>query len=329
MRWDNNIFKYKTPLYRGELLIASIIGAVLTLLAIGLVSRYFLPEEYPYLVASMGAAVVMVFMAPGNLMAQPWPLVAGHLVSAFVGVSCVQLVSDKLYAAVCAIFFALILMHYLRCMHPPGGAAALIPIVGGEQFTDLGFWYVIAPVGINALTLLAFALVFLNLLSKRTYPAQYGVVGDKQADLQQYLQRDPYVKEYLAKSSEKHPYSCKDVMLPFSHTISDATSPEEIQSWMANDDEKKGFIAVSASGKLVGLATVASLSLGLGALEQSQNKQFKQGVLSEVNLERVAAVREDLPVDELLPLIENQGVERVVIVDHEYRPLGWFKPPTV
>ncbi|MGD8803705.1 MAG: HPP family protein, partial [Gammaproteobacteria bacterium] len=34
-------------------------------------------------------------------------------------------------------------MHYLRCIHPPGGATALSAVVGGPAVHVLGYTYVL------------------------------------------------------------------------------------------------------------------------------------------------------------------------------------------
>nr|WP_233519230.1 HPP family protein [endosymbiont of Ridgeia piscesae] len=62
----------------------------------------------------------------------------GHLVSAFAGVSCYLLVPNELLAASISIPSAMLLMHLLRCMHPPGGATAITAVVGGGQCSCLG-----------------------------------------------------------------------------------------------------------------------------------------------------------------------------------------------
>lgn len=120
-------------------------------------------ESVPYLVASMGAAAVLLYTHPESPMAQPWPLIGGHLVSATIGVTCVMWVPDIMYASAGALSLSILMMHWLRCMHPPGGAAALVAVIGGEQITSLGYYYIVAPVGINVVILLFFHYVSVKL----------------------------------------------------------------------------------------------------------------------------------------------------------------------
>jgi CBS-domain-containing membrane protein len=66
-------------------------------------------------------------------------------------------------------------MHLTRTMHPPGGATALIAVVGGDHLRALGYWYLLFPVLTGSLILLAGAL-FVNNLSRnpqRHYPVYW------------------------------------------------------------------------------------------------------------------------------------------------------------
>ncbi len=104
-------------------------------------------------------------------MAQPRNLIGGHLVSAVVGVLCYQLVGDILWlAAALAVATAIALMHLTRTLHPPGGATALIAVIGSNQIHQLGLLYALAPAGLGALVLLLVALIVNNIPETRRYP---------------------------------------------------------------------------------------------------------------------------------------------------------------
>jgi CBS-domain-containing membrane protein len=97
--------------------------------------------------------------------------VGGHVVSALVGVVCQQLLGHlPELAAPLAVATAIALMQLTKTLHPPGGATALIAVAGGEQIHRLGYLYVLAPVGLGALLLLAVALVVNNIPATRRYP---------------------------------------------------------------------------------------------------------------------------------------------------------------
>ena len=122
------------------------------------------------LVASMGASAVLLFGAPHGVMAQPWPLVGGHVVSALIGVLSAQFVQNPYLAAAIAVGIAIGTMQLLRCLHPPGGATALVAVLGGEAVHELGFQFILMPVLLNAVTLLILAVIVNMPFRWRIYP---------------------------------------------------------------------------------------------------------------------------------------------------------------
>jgi CBS domain-containing membrane protein len=154
-----------------EILISAA-GALLAIVLTAAVGRYLLHgTALPFLVASMGASAVILYALPTSPMAQPWSLVGGHLISAWVGVTCARYIPDQAMAAAVAAAGAILAMHYLRCMHPPGGATALMPIAAPKLVGALGYTYMLTPVGIDVALMLALALVINTYLLRRPYPA--------------------------------------------------------------------------------------------------------------------------------------------------------------
>lgn len=148
------------------------LGGLLGIGAIYLVSSTFLPPSgAAVLIASMGASAVLLFAVPHGALSQPWPLLGGHLVSALVGVACARVLPASALAASAAVGSAVLVMHYLRCIHPPGGATALVAVIGGPEVRDLGFDFAVAPVLLDASILLVCAVLFNSLFSWRRYPA--------------------------------------------------------------------------------------------------------------------------------------------------------------
>jgi len=109
--------------------------------------------------------------APRSPLAQPRNLVAGHVLSAIVGVACWKLLHPYPWlAAAVAVATAIALMHATRTLHPPGGATALIAVIGSPDVHALGFLYVLVPCTLAPLVLLAVALVVNNIPRFRRYP---------------------------------------------------------------------------------------------------------------------------------------------------------------
>jgi len=152
-------------------IISSTLGAFVAIVLVVWVSGLVLAgEDVPLMAASMGAAAMLLFAAPNNSMSQPWPLLAGHLISAAVGVTCAKFVPDLALASALAVSGAILAMHLTRSLHPPGGAVALAAVVGGGSVQSLGYFYVVVPVGLNVVIILLAALVINNLIPGKSYP---------------------------------------------------------------------------------------------------------------------------------------------------------------
>jgi CBS domain-containing membrane protein len=151
-----------------------IISAAAGLVGIGLImaiSQHYLDSQsLPWVVASMGASAVLLFAVPKGPLSQPWSFVAGHLFSAFVGISVAKIVPDPVIASALAVSLAIFVMYVTRCLHPPGGATALTAVVGGSAITELGYMYMLTPIALNLIVMLVWALIINNLIPNRCYP---------------------------------------------------------------------------------------------------------------------------------------------------------------
>lgn len=124
-----------------------------------------------FLVGSFGASAVLLYGIPLSPFAQPRNLIGGHVVSAIVGVGVYQVFSDNvMLSSALAVSLAVGAMHLTRTLHPPGGATALIAVIGGPVIHQLGFLYVVLPIGAGAVIMLVVALITNNLARNRHYP---------------------------------------------------------------------------------------------------------------------------------------------------------------
>lgn len=162
------------PVSHAERLI-SMLGGFLAILLILVVSRmYISTADAVLLIPSMGASAVLLFAVPHGALGQPWNVLGGHLLSAVIGVACARLIPDITLAAAASVGLAIAAMHYLRCIHPPGGATALVAVIGGESIHVLGYQYVLTPVLVNVLIMLVVAVMFNYPFHWRRYPASLG-----------------------------------------------------------------------------------------------------------------------------------------------------------
>lgn len=153
-----------------EMLISSAAALIALLITVTIARLLLTPSAQPFLVASMGATAVLLYAAHASPMAQPWAVFGGHIVSALIGATCARYIPDTAWAAAAAGSGAILAMYLLRCMHPPGGATALMP-VAAASVGSLGYSYVLAPVGIDVVLMLILALLINHYVLRRGYPA--------------------------------------------------------------------------------------------------------------------------------------------------------------
>lgn len=123
------------------------------------------------LIGSFGASAVLIYGAVKSPLAQPRNFIGGHLLSAVIGVTFYKLFPEQLWlASSLAVATAIAVMHATKTLHPPGGATALIAVIGSTKIHDLGYLYAVMPVGTGALLMLVIALLVNNIPSKRSYP---------------------------------------------------------------------------------------------------------------------------------------------------------------
>ncbi|WP_333877998.1 HPP family protein [Methylobacter sp.] len=134
---------------------------------------------YPIVVASMGASAVILFIIPNSPLAQPWPLVGGQLVSALIGVICAQVFTHSVFASACAVGGSVLAMLLFKCLHPPGAATALTPVMAGDPITSLGYGFVLMPVGLNVAIMMIMAIAINRWLLRHEYPSISYPTNDK------------------------------------------------------------------------------------------------------------------------------------------------------
>ena len=139
-----------------------------TLFSVWLCSLVFGIEVAQHLVGPLGASAVLLFAVSSGALAQPWSIVGGYLSAGVVSLLVAHVLGRTLGSACLAAGMALILMCWLRCLHPPAGALALL-LVLADPATIAMDWKALAPVMLSAFTLLLSAWAYNNLTRIR-YP---------------------------------------------------------------------------------------------------------------------------------------------------------------
>ncbi|MGE8065799.1 HPP family protein [Pseudomonas sp. NPDC089569] len=139
-----------------------------TLFSVWLCAQVFGIEVAQHLVGPLGASAVLLFAVSSGALAQPWSILGGYLCAAVMALLVAHVLGRTLGDACLAAGMALMLMCWLRCLHPPAGALALL-LVLADPATAAMDWKALGPVMLAASTMLLSALAYNNLTRVR-YP---------------------------------------------------------------------------------------------------------------------------------------------------------------
>ncbi|MFT3721646.1 HPP family protein [Pseudorhodoferax sp.] len=303
------------------------------------------------LVAPMGATAVLVFAVPASPLAQPWPALAGNTVSALVGALCLRLVGDPALAAPLAVGLAIACMFALRCLHPPGGASALLAVLTGAQ---PGFAF--SPVLLDTLVIVLAGIAY-NRLTGRAYPqavplhparpepqaparftaadldaalAHYDQVLDiSRHDLEQLLQ----FAEAAAYERKFGELRCRDIMsappltVPFGCPLAEAWQlmrERRIKALPVVDKSQHivGIVTVADFMKQADFPTVEGLGKRLRRLLRVTGRGKRPETVGEIMTREVRIASADRFISELLPLFSDAGHHHIPVLDGERRVVG-------
>jgi CBS domain-containing membrane protein len=147
------------------------IGGAIAIALTALIGRLALGSDpaLPWLVASMGASAVLVFVLPASPLAQPWPVFGSHLVAAAIGVGVHAVLGASWLSAGLAVGLAIAAMSLLRCLHPPAGGTVLLTALSTPAVAAAGLGFLVMPLALNVLVLLAAGFAW-NRLTGHSYP---------------------------------------------------------------------------------------------------------------------------------------------------------------
>ena len=328
-------------------------GSAVGILVTALVIQWLTPGlPGAQLIAPLGATAVLVFAVPSSPLAQPWPAIMGNTLSALVGVACARLFGNIGVAAPLAVGLAIAVMFALRCLHPPGGASALLAVLSQ---VDPGFAF--NPVFIDT-AIIVLAGVAYNRLTGRNYPhvlhppktAQSGASSrfssaDLDAALAHYdqvldISRDDL--EQLLHYAESAAYErkfgdlrCRDIMATDLLTVQFGTPLR--QAWEQMHARRIKAVPVTDKAmRIVGIVTVSDFMQhadfrsidGLGARLKSLLRgtglthSDKPEVVGQIMTREVRIASADRFITELLPLFCDAGHHHIPVLDDERRVVG-------
>lgn len=165
---------HPSPAPTREKLLSSLSACIAIMLLLTVVNFVAAKSALSLLVlASMGASAFLLFVVPHSPMAQPWPLVGGHLLASLIGIACARLIPDPVLATGAAVALSIYAMHTLRCPHPPSAATAMIAVLGGPEVQALGWSFCYEVVALNAALMLLLAFGLNALIPGRRYPLRH------------------------------------------------------------------------------------------------------------------------------------------------------------
>lgn len=153
------------PLSVRERRISALAGCLGILLIQGILAVLPAGASVSYLLAPLGASAVILFALPHSPLAQPWSLAGGLFVSALVGYGVGLWVQPAWLAIGLALGLAIWLTALLRCIHPPGGAMAVVFAIAAQQHTVS-----LLTALLNVFAALIAVLAINNLMPGRRYP---------------------------------------------------------------------------------------------------------------------------------------------------------------
>lgn len=149
------------------------LGAFLGIAGVGWLSAQSLGTHSLLMVGSFGATSVLLYAAPESPLAQPRNVLLGSMLSALVGVLSWQMLGETWLSAAIAVSTAILAMQLTHTLHPPGGATALIAVIGSEELHALGWGYVLFPVAVGCVLMITIAVLINNLARHRRYPQHW------------------------------------------------------------------------------------------------------------------------------------------------------------
>ena len=141
--------------HRAVAIVAGAIGAAVAVAVMEIAST---SAEFPLMAIPFATSIVLVMGSPDAEPAQPRALIGGHLVSTLIALATFHVFGNGPWIAALAVGLAMIGMHATRTFHPPAGIDPLVVAVNGMSWT-----FLLAPVGVGAVLLAAFAFAWHNL----------------------------------------------------------------------------------------------------------------------------------------------------------------------
>ncbi len=321
------------------------LGAVIGIALAALIGRVSMGEAsvLPWIVAPMGASAVLLFVVPSSPMAQPWSIVGGNTLSALTGIGVSLVMGHGPVAAGVAVGLAIAVMSVTRCLHPPGGAAALTAVIGGPAIAAAGFAFALVPVAMNSVLLAALGFIFHRfsghgwphkpkpvLVNNRPVaelppalragfiPEDVDAVLKEEGEAfdisREDLARILHKIELRARIRARGGLTCADIMAPPIAVARPGDSIEAAQAIMRQHNIHS-MAVIDTRGRLAGIVSLSAVG----------RSSHRVGAV----MESAVTAKRNTPVFELIPRLTGGRTTLVAVVSEDQTLLGVVTPTNV
>lgn len=342
------------PLSPRERLISALAGCLGLLLVQGILAVMPAGPQLSYLLAPLGASAVILFALPHSPLAQPWSLVGGLLISALIGTACGLWIQPGWLAVALALGAAIWMTAWLRCIHPPGGAMAVVFALAAQQHSIS-----LLTAVLNVLAALMAVLVVNNLMPGRHYPqcAPNGARSPalppprrsiRHDDLQHALEKidayldiseDDLVRIYDLATTHAHARherrTCGEIMSAPAVSVDFATELNDAWTIMQTN-HVHGLPVIDRSQRVIGVLTLENFlshvepenTRGIGdnirrlLRPTPTSHASKPDVVGQIMSSQFARVTTTTPVSEVAALLASAGHPAIVPVTDENQRLA-------
>lgn len=137
---------------------------------IGIAGMIFLAESAHFALGMVpfATSIVLVLGAPDAPQAQPRNILGGHIISALCGALFCSLLGHGAAAAALGVAAAIAVMQATRTFHPPAGINPVVMVIA-----QAGWSFVVLPVTLGALILIAYAWIYHRLTHTSPWPRSW------------------------------------------------------------------------------------------------------------------------------------------------------------
>ncbi len=334
------------PEFHGREQLRAGIGAMLGISICALVVSLGLALDISslYLVAPLGATAVLVFCVPNSPLAQPWSAIVGNVTAALVALVAIQIVPGPWSVGV-AVGAAIVAMMFVRALHPPGGAVALLMALDPAPALEAGPLFALMPVGLTTGVLVLGAVLY-NRATGRVYPFRLPETANTGDHAMRLGLSNPQLGELLDRFNQstnvgvtdlgrllaaaeaeavQHRFdgtTCADIMTTNLITVRPETPLLEAGR-LFRKHAIKSLPVIVGDTKLCGLVLQADLLDFVVKQDRSMVWRQRMPVRTVADVMRPAtqAVSHDMPVGALLNRLAAQGSE-VIPVKREEQLVG-------